>query len=297
MHSMLYLISTLLLSGIFTASHDGVYYMFPGDPYVLELSAINDELRLSKTSPNHVEISHKDPFTQQWSEPRPLLRNDYSGQNYKSVDLNNNGYNHTEHMGHQTWGNDYNYAQQPATQYSFGTTSGNGGGNMTEPLTFGSNQQNYTQNYPQQMAYNPGVYMGYSEPMTQLYTTPEMANQPLGNNAMNFGLIGVDTAQKPTQMPVMGMENTQNPIPIVAVGENTVKDSKLPADSANATSGKEQSGSDKNKKSDKKDDNKDSDSKKNTSSNKPKKKNAAGDVLLLSYLVSAIAACVMTVIV
>jgi hypothetical protein len=50
-------------------SDSGVYYLFSGEPLLLELNTPNEEVLISKTGDNQISYSHKDAYTSAWSPP------------------------------------------------------------------------------------------------------------------------------------------------------------------------------------------------------------------------------------
>lgn len=288
MHNMFDLMTMFIFTLVLgTMADEGTYYLFPTQPYVLELNTPNEEFKLSKTSPSSVEISHKDPYTQQWSAPKPLNREASAGAGYAQVDLTQQNMAHGSHeegQVYESWqpNNDrQDYTAQPSTSYLPYTNEYT---NASSPITFGPPAQNY-----QQAVYSEPtmVQSNYEQVPQAVYAPPHQ--QQYASEGMVFGLAGVAAATGEGQKvaPVAGAVATDK--------ATSVKSGPEAADAASSKKKTSESSQEKGKKGDKKSSS--SDSKKNTSSTKPKKKNSAGNILLFSYLGSAIIACLMTVIV
>jgi len=175
------------------SGQEGTYYLFPQHPYILELNAPNEEVKLTRSAPEVVEISHKDPYTQQWSAPVPLDRdwtyynqnpqtNQAAGMNYASGDSNY----HTTHAAPQTF-------QAPAVQYGSGD-SDNYNAAYTTPQTYQAPAMKYGS--------------GDSNKYATTYTAPQTTHS---NDSLNFGPSSAPYMQAAIQPQSTGNYHYQAP--------------------------------------------------------------------------------------
>lgn len=254
---------------------NGNFYMYQTQPYVLELNTQNEEVKLSKTSPNSVEISHKDPYTQQWSAPKPLHTDGYSGSKHQQVDLNQHDYTHNNHIMDNNWKswngyNNYTPMTYPTeAAYTF----------TAQPENDYTPNMVYTPaNYGMQPSYNTGEVQAMNQYGTDGMTFAVTSAGAAGAGAAGAGAVVQSQANQayPTEQNAMMMEQKEN----VVAGVGTTGNDK------SAESKKDKSGKNSDKKSSK------SDSKKNTSSSTNKsKKNGTGDILAFSCVATAVITC------
>lgn len=226
-------------------SNEGTYYLYPQQPYILELNAPNEEVKLTRTGPDAVNISHKDPYTQQWSAPTPL---DMSSGLYSGM-------------------------QQQSANPSTGSAAYSGS-QAQDGLYFGPVTPSTYTNPPTQTYQAPAApqqtYQAPAAP-TQTYQAPAAPQQ----NAGVF--VPLQSAGPPASQGGAGASNTGSPA-LAAVGTQGGQSSSSgkTSESGSKSGGNETSSKSKDASS------KDSDSKdgKSKSNSTPKKKNAGAGVCM-----------------
>lgn len=147
---MILVLLIALLTRIVTGNRneEGTLYLFPDQPYILELNDPNEEVLLTRSGPDNVEVSHRDPNTQQWSTPTPLAKD---AGNYNVTPQSSNSRSYAQNPSTYS-------SQQPQGDLYFGPSSaGNAGSGFqntaqnvgyqdasyAQPISFAPQQQDY----------------------------------------------------------------------------------------------------------------------------------------------------------
>lgn len=246
--------------------NDGTYYLFPSQPYVLELNTPNEEIKLSRTAPDLVEISHKDPYTQQWSHPTPIYSEQMQSGWHGGYDYydDSNKYVAATPSVPQKQGECKTPAAEAATHGSWNPN--------TAPMTFGLSQTAESQKWSsdhQQPAWNSNMAPVTFAAVGSTTPAPE---------GMVFGVTSGKSDDKAgtDNKAIVGAATGTAGSKGDTTSKGGKKTSKSGSDDGNGTSKK---GSKSNKKS--------TDSKK-SSGTKPKKKNAGNGLVILSYIATVI---------